>query len=303
MKPVELAPMAGVTDKAFRKMVRLFGQQRLHTEMIGVESLVRRHPATCKMMNVKDEENVVVQLVGERTDAFSEATRMAEQAGAVGIDINMGCPVKKLISNGSGAALMKTPDVAARIVECVKQATTLPVSVKTRLGWDMSHINVVSFAQLMANAGADKLTIHARTKEQGYSGLANWDMVRQVKESVSIPVFINGDIVDKTSAEQALSRTQADGISVGRGALGKPWLLSELETGEKPDINMADLICRHLDLMLAEYGAHGVYVARKHLAWYASGQKNVAQFRQKVYAETNVEKIKEMIYLFFKEVS
>ena len=300
MKPVVLAPMAGVTDKPFRQMVRLFGQQTLWTEMIGVESLSRNHPMTRKMMDVGGEQNVIVQLVGVNPAAFAEAARLVSDSGAVGIDINMGCPVKKLIANGSGAALLKTPDTAARLLEVVKKNTTLPVSVKMRTGWDAAHINAVPLARMLANAGADLLTIHARTKEQGYSGTPVWDVVRQVKAAVSVPVYANGDVTDITSAEKVLQLTGADGVMVGRGALGKPWILSAIETGTTPAVDKAALACRHLDLLLDYYGPHGVYVARKHIGWYARGQKNVADFCQRVYTMTDIQQLKETIEAFFK---
>ena len=301
MKPIVLAPMAGITDKPFRQMVRLFGKQTLYTEMVGVESLARNHPQTRKMMSVQDEENVIVQLVGINPNAFVYATHFAEDIGAVGIDINMGCPVKKLISNGSGSALLKTPDIAAKLVETVKNATTLPVSVKMRIGWDENSINAVDFAKIIENAGADKITVHARTKAQGYSGKANWDIVRQVKENIRIPVFVNGDITDRNSAESALHITNADGIMIGRGALGRPWLLSEIKTGEKQRVDICELLLKHIDLLLDYYGPHGLFVARKHIAWYAKGQKNVAEFCQRVYAETDINKVRDLIRLFFKE--
>ena len=301
MKPIVLAPMAGVTDKPFRTMVRLFGNQTLHTEMVGVESLHRNHPVTRKMVSIQDEKNIIVQLVGINKDSMVYAAQMAQDNGAIGIDINMGCPVKKLISNGSGSALLKTPDTAARLVEAVKKAVTIPVSVKMRIGWDEEHINAVSFAQILEQAGVNQITIHARTKSQGYSGIPHYDVVTQVKQNVSIPIFVNGDITDRKTAEQVLDLTGADGIMIGRGSLGKPWILSDIETGQITKVNRSELACQHLDLLLDYYGSHGVYVARKHITWYAKGQKNVADFCQKVYAETNTDKIKEMIHLFFRE--
>jgi tRNA-dihydrouridine synthase B len=301
MKPVVLAPMAGVTDKPFRTMIRLFGTQPLYTEMVGVESLHRNHPVTRKMMSIQNEKNIIVQLVGINPDAMVYAAKMAQDNGAIGIDINMGCPVKKLISNGSGSALLKTPDIAAKLVETVKKAVSIPVSVKMRIGWDEEHINAVSFAKTLEQAGVNQITVHARTKSQGYSGTPYYDVVRQIKHTVSIPIFVNGDITDKKTAEHALTITGADGVMIGRGALGKPWILSEIETGKTTSANRAKLACQHLDLLLDYYGPHGVYVARKHIAWYARGQKNVADFCQKVYAETNIDIIKKMIYLFFGE--
>ncbi|MBO7258261.1 MAG: tRNA dihydrouridine synthase DusB [Alphaproteobacteria bacterium] len=303
MKPVVLAPMAGVTDKPFRTMMRQFGNQFLYTEMVGVESLHRNHPVTRKMMTIQDEKNIIVQLVGINPDAMVYAAKMAQDNGAIGIDINMGCPVKKLISNGSGSALLKTPDTAAKLVETIKKAVSIPVSVKMRIGWDEKHINAVSFAKTLEQAGVNQITVHARTKNQGYSGIPYYDVVRQVKQTVSVPVLVNGDIINRETAEHALTVTGADGVLIGRGALGKPWILSDIETGKTTSVNRANLACQHLDLLLDYYRPHGVYVARKHIAWYAKGQKNVADFCQKVYAETNTNKIKKMIHLFFREGS
>ena len=299
-QPVVLAPMAGVTDKPFRRIVRSFGNQTLTTEMIGVESLRRNHPATRKMMDIRDETNIIVQLVGINRDAMVYAAQFAESIGAVGVDINMGCPVKKLIANGSGAALLKNPAVAARLAEAVSNAVSIPVSAKIRIGWDDENINAVSFAQTLEQAGIQKITVHGRTKEQGYSGCVRWDIIRAVRESVSVPVFVNGDVVDRASAEKALSVTGADGVMVGRGALGRPWILSEIEKGISLTVPKAALICRHLDLLLEYYGTHGIFVARKHLAWYARGKKGVAEFCQSVYSEENVDRVKEMVCAFFK---
>lgn len=299
-QPVVLAPMAGVTDKPFRRIVRSFGNQTLTTEMIGVESLRRNHPATRKMMDIRDETNIIVQLVGINRDAMVYAAQFAESIGAVGVDINMGCPVKKLIANGSGAALLKNPAVAARLAEAVSNAVSIPVSAKIRIGWDDENINAVSFAQTLEQAGIQKITVHGRTKEQGYSGCVRWDIIRAVRESVSVPVFVNGDVVDRASAEKALSVTGADGVMVGRGALGRPWILSEIEKGISLTVPKAALICRHLDLLLEYYGAHGIFVARKHLAWYARGKKGVAEFCQSVYSEENVDRVKEMVCAFFR---
>lgn len=299
-QPVVLAPMAGVTDKPFRRIVRSFGNQTLTTEMIGVESLRRNHPATRKMMDIRDETNIIVQLVGINRDAMVYAAQFAESIGAVGVDINMGCPVKKLIANGSGAALLKSPATAARLAEAVSNAVSIPVSAKIRIGWDDENINAVSFARTLEQAGIQKITVHGRTKEQGYSGCVRWDIIRAVRESVSVPVFVNGDVVDRASAEKALSVTGADGVMVGRGALGRPWILSEIEKGVSLAVPKAALICRHLDLLLEYYGAHGIFVARKHLAWYARGKKGVAEFCQSVYSEENVDRVKEMVCAFFK---
>ncbi len=293
------APMAGITDKPFRTMLRSFGKQPLYTEMIGAGTLFHNHPQTRKMLYISDEKNIIVQLVGIDEEQLVYAAKQAVFYGAVGVNLNMGCPVKKLITNGSGAALMKTPDRAARIVEAVKKAVDVPVGVKTRIGWDSTHINIMDFAQKIQSAGADSLIVHGRTKEQGYAGTADWNIIGQVKKSLSIPVIANGDIACRQTALSAARETLADGLMIGRALLGKPWLLSQIETGCLSPVCLTDIVLKHLDLMLSYYGTHGLLVARKHLAWYARGKKGVAQFCQNVYAEEQIDKVQKMIHDFF----
>ncbi len=298
--PLYLAPMAGITDKPFRQMVHRFGNQTLFTEMVGVETLLRGFKTTQKMIDLTGEQNIVVQLVGADADKMAEAAKIVEQTGAVGIDINMGCPVKKLISNYSGAKLMLEPERAEKIVTAVVKAVRIPVSVKMRLGWDETRKNAIPFAKMLSACGVSSITVHGRTKEMGYAGTADWDMIRLVKENIRIPVIANGDIVDRNSAGLAEQKTMADGLMIGRGALGRPWILSEIETGQKPKIKLSDLVVEHLEAMLDYYGEHGLMVARKHIAWYAKGKKGVAPFCQRVYAEKNIKTVKKMIASFFE---
>jgi len=295
---VFLSPMAGVTDKPFRQMVRMFGNHLIYTEMVAVTSLLYENKTSERMLDLTDEKApVAIQLVGNNPEHFAKAAIKAEKKGAFLIDINMGCPVKKLISNVSGAALMNNPILAAQIVEAVKKVVSIPVTVKTRLGWDDETINVVEFAKYMQDAGADGIAIHARKKEQGYAGKANWDKITEVKKVLSIPVFANGDIIDKQTAKNCLNKTNADGLLVGRAALGKPWILSLIDGNEKPkDISLIAL--EHFDRLLSYYGRKGLYIARKHLAWYATGYSFVAQFRQKVYSEENPDNVRSLIKEF-----
>ena len=294
------APMAGITDKPFRLILRKFTQRPLYTEMIGIATLYHNHHVTRKMLHISDEKDIIVQLVGIEEKYMTHAAKEALFYGAKGIDINMGCPVKKLITNGSGASLMKDEKTACRLGEAVKKvAGTVPVSVKTRIGWDAANINVLSFAKALESAGADRITIHGRTKEAGYSGPVDKEVICQVKEALSIPVIANGDVVDKASADEMLRLTNADGLMIGRGMLGKPWVLSEIEGTPIYKFDLVDLILEHLDLMLHYYGNHGLLVARKHLAWYASGFEGRAAFLNQVYQEKEIDKVQKMIKDFF----
>lgn len=295
------APMAGITDKPFRLILRKFTNQPIYTEMIGIATLFFNHPQTRKMLQISDEKDLIVQLVGIEEKYMVSAAKEAVFYGAKGIDINMGCPVKKLITNGSGASLMKDQETACRLVEAVKKAVNVPVSVKTRLGWDANNINVVDFALALESAGADQITIHGRTKEQGYSGEVNYDLIKQVKEKLQIKVIANGNIVDKESALSVLNQTKADGLMVGRGLLGKPWMLNEMDETPFDSFLLSDLVLEHLDLMLSYYGLHGLLVARKHLAWYATGFEGKADFCNQVYAEKEIDKVQKIIKDFFNK--
>ena len=295
------APMAGITDKPFRLILRKFTNQPIYTEMIGIATLFFNHPQTRKMLQISDEKDLIVQLVGIEEKYMVSAAQEAVFYGAKGIDINMGCPVKKLITNGSGASLMKNQEMACRLVEAVKKAVDVPVSVKTRLGWDANNINVVDFALALESAGADQITIHGRTKEQGYSGEVDYDLIKQVKEKLKIKVIANGNIVDQVSALSVLNQTKADGLMVGRGLLGKPWKLNEMDETPFDSFLLSDLVLEHLDLMLSYSGLQGLLVARKHLAWYATGFEGKADFCNQVYAEKEIDKVQKIIKDFFNK--
>ena len=294
-----LAPMAGVTDYPFRKMVRLFGNHLLFTEMIPAEGLKYNKKIILQMKDIQQETNIAIQLLGHEIDSMIFAAKLAEQAGAQRIDINMGCPVKKIIQSHAGCYLMRDVDYAAKLAQAVVQSVQIPVTVKTRLGLDENHINVVELAQKLEEAGISAITVHGRTQKQQYSGVVQTQWIQRVKESVSIPVIANGDVKDFESAQHMRQKTGADGLMIGRAALGQPWILSAIETGIVPSFDLKDLVLSHFDAILSYYGHHGIFVARKHLAWYAQKKADKEAFCNQMYRETDAKKVQNIIGDYF----
>ncbi|NJO40631.1 MAG: tRNA dihydrouridine synthase DusB [Cyanobacteria bacterium CRU_2_1] len=282
------SPLSGVTDLVFRRLVRRYApDSMMYTEMVNATGLhyVKQLP---KIMEVDPNERPIsIQLFDCRPDFLAEAAQKAVDEGADTIDINMGCPVNKITRNGGGSSLLRQPELAAEIVRSVVNAVKVPVTVKTRIGWSEQDINAIEFAQRMEDAGAQMLTLHGRTRAQGYSGSARWEWIARVKEVLSIPVIANGDIFSVDAAIRCLEMTGADGVMCSRGTLGYPFLVGEvdyfLKTGElrTPPTPIERLQCAkdHL-LMLWEYkGDRGIRQARKHMTWYAKGFLNAAELR------------------------
>lgn len=289
---VILAPMAGVTDKAFRLITKPFGPALMYTEMVSGKGLMYKNKKTQVLLEVLDDEKpTAAQIFGHEPEVMAEIANDALKYGAEFVDINMGCPAPKIVNNGDGSALMKSPELAGEIVKAVKSAVDVPVTVKFRMGWDNYTINAVQFAKIAEYNGADAITVHGRTRAQFYSGNVNLNIIRDVKSSVSIPVIGNGDIHDGASAKHMLEYTNCDGIMIGRAAQGNPWIFREvihyLDTGvilPPPTISeRCEMAAEHLKLLVRFKGEHrGVMEGRKHTAWYLKGFPGGSKLRNRI---------------------
>jgi len=311
--PMFLAPMAGITDKPFRMICKKMGADVLITEMISTRGLYYNDEKTHRLLETGENEHPIgVQLFGNQPEFFAHAAKKLGSLPFDFININMGCPTPKIVKNGDGCALMKVPDLAAKIIEYTVRASCKPVNIKIRKGWDESSVNAVEFSDMAEKSGALEVIVHGRTREQFYSGKADWDIIKKVKKAVAIPVIGNGDIFSPQDAKAMLEHTGCDGIMIGRGALGNPWIFREirhfLKTGRQlppPEMEeKLETMLFHLDLAVEFYGQRlGVLEMRKQLGWYLKGIPHSAPVKRAIQEEKDPEQIKNMLTNFFAGIN
>ena len=310
--PVILAPMSGVTDWPFRRMVRALGGGLVVSEMVASAAILQGVRAEMRKLSTDAaaEFPFSLQIAGWDPHIMAEAAKIGEQMGAAILDINMGCPARKVTGKLAGSALMQDDDLCARIFAAVRGAVSIPVTVKMRLGWDDQRLNAPQLAKRAEDEGFAMVAVHGRTRCQFYKGKADWQAVKAVKDAVQIPVIVNGDIANFDDIDQALAQSEADGVMIGRSAMGRPWFIPQAGQYLRGQAIMAepslakryDIMCQHLDLMLSHYGDDGLRLARKHISAYTNGLEGSALMRQIANNTSNADDVFAAIHAWFKQL-
>ena len=303
--PFVLAPMAGITDLPFRILCKEQGAGLLYTEMVSAKAISYRNRNTIPLMEISPKEHpVALQIFGSEPELMAEVARSIEDQPFDILDINMGCPVPKVVNNGEGSALLKDPELIRKIVSAVSRAVKKPVTVKMRIGFEGADVDPVGIAKIMEDSGAAAIAVHGRTRQQYYSGKADWDTIRKIKEAVSVPVIGNGDVDSPKKAEAMLKETGCDGVMIGRAVRGNPWIFREMnyyfETGEllpRPSVEeLKDMILRHARQQIEKKGEYtGIREMRKHVAWYTAGMRHSAGIRRESNLISGYEELKALL--------
>jgi len=296
-----LAPMAGITDTVFRLLMRKMGSQIVISELLSAEGLVRGGERTRQMLRFDERERPVgIQIFGSSIETMNQAAKIVQEEGADFVDINFGCPVKKVVCDGSGSAWLKNPNKMGELLTTLKSNLRIPLTIKVRTGWDETSRNVKEVVKVAADCGVSWVAIHGRTRAQGYSGLADWELIREVAISSSIPIIGNGDIITSTQAKKRIDDGYSHGVMIGRGALKNPWIFQEILGSSSVDYNFTDLISEHFDLAIEKKDRDRAFLSlKKFMGWYASGFPYSSAFRGKIFQTHDVDELKKLAIEFF----